>query len=428
MRRVIPSVLIILLGFSGALLADDRPGHSRHGSAFDSGMRQKPWRMEGIGRTHFPITASGPNAAEVQEWFDQANTQLHDFWFEEAERSLRWCLKLDPDCAMAWWSLARCGLNWFTRGPVDTPETRRYLDFLKEAVRRKGSVTERERMYIEAWEAAFALDVKERSKALAKKLAPIVLKYPDDVEAKALYALFAIGDGNAIGNELVLQQVFAKEPDHPGAHHYRIHNWDGVAPVEAIESCRKYGLVAPDSGHANHMPGHVYSKIGMWHEAAFSMDRATRVELAYMNARLALPFESWNFSHNRNYLCHIQEQLGLPSAAIQGARDLIAAPRDPEKNKDGGDGDQDQGMIALVRALLRFERWDALLAPGSVPWRNGEIDQDRRAFAETIANVGRGNLVDARDRLAALQSRLRAAKEKAARAVGGGPAGEESYA
>jgi hypothetical protein len=94
--------------------ADDEPGHSSHGTAFDSGLRQRPWKMEGIGHTHFPITTKVP---EVQEWFDQANTLMHSFWFEEAERSYRWCLKLDPDCAMAYWGLARTGLNWFARGP-----------------------------------------------------------------------------------------------------------------------------------------------------------------------------------------------------------------------------------------------------------------------------------------------------------------------
>jgi len=402
MRLARPLVLLVILSAAvRPLSADDVPGHSRHGSAFDTGLRQRPWRMEGIGHTHFPITTKVP---EVQVWFDQGNTLLHSFWFEEAERSFRWCLKLDPDCAMAYWGLARCGLNWFTRGPVDTPETRRYLDFLKEAVRRKESVTPRERMYVEAWATAFTGDGKERMKTLSKLLEPIVLQHPADVEAKALYALFSIGLGNSIGNELVLRQVFEKEPDHPGAHHYRIHTWDRASPAEALRSCEQYGLVAPQSGHANHMPGHIYSKIGMWHEAAFSMDRATRVELKYMNERLALPFESWNYSHNRNYLCHIQEQLGMPSASLEGARDLLAAPRDPEKNKDGSDGDYDQGITALVRALLRFERWDEVLKPGAIPWRDGDADKGRRAFAETIAYVGQGRLVDARDRLEALKA------------------------
>ena len=68
--------------------AEDEPGHSRHGEAFDSGLRQRPWHMEGIGKTHFPITTKVP---EVQQWFDQGNTLLHSFWYEEAERSFRWC-------------------------------------------------------------------------------------------------------------------------------------------------------------------------------------------------------------------------------------------------------------------------------------------------------------------------------------------------
>ncbi len=388
--------------------ADDDPGHSSHGSAFDSGLRQRPWKMEGIGHTHFPITTKVP---EVQEWFDQGNTLMHSFWFEEAERSYRWCLKLDPDCAMAYWGLARTGLNWFARGPLDGPEHKRYLDFLNEAVRRKDSVSPRERMYIEAWVKAYAgaTQGKERMQLLAKELQKIVLKYPDDIEAKALFGLYAIGDGNAIGNDLVLKEVLAKEPDHPGAHHYRIHNWDHVDPEQALLSCQQYGMVAPNIGHADHMPGHNYSKIGMWHEAARSMDAATRTELRYMNERMALPFETWNYSHNRNYLCYIQEQLGMPEASLQGARDLLAAPRDPDSSSGINYGTFDQGMTALVRALVKFERWDDILAVSNstaIPWRDTAGDKQLRAFAETLAYIAKGKLFDARSRLKDLRSSL----------------------
>ena len=72
------------------LLADDQPGrlgHSKHGSAFDTGMRAKPWRMAGIGNAPFPIACK---SKEVQEWYDQGNALMHSFWFEEAERSFRW--------------------------------------------------------------------------------------------------------------------------------------------------------------------------------------------------------------------------------------------------------------------------------------------------------------------------------------------------
>ena len=402
------AALFLGLGIVSVGLADEDAGHSRHGTAFDSGLRQKPWKMEGIGHSHFPITTKVP---EVQDWFDQGNTLLHSFWFEEAERSFRWCLKLDPDNAMAYWGLARCGLNWFTRGPLDKPDVKRYLDFLNDAVRLKKTVSERERLYIEAWADSFTGDSftlggKERADILCRRLQAIALKYPDDIEAKALFALFSIHPGHALSTELMIQQVLAKEPDHPGAHHYRIHNWDGAAPEQGLPSCIRYGQVAPKVGHADHMPGHNFTKMGLWHEAAWSMDTATRIELQYMNQQLALPFETWNFAHNRNYLCYIQEQLGMVDVALQGARDLLAAPRDPESNKDNQYGAFDQGMVALVRGMVKFERWDDILSRSNsvaIPWRDLPNDKMLRAFAETLAYTGKKDLHQARTKLQELK-------------------------
>ncbi len=400
--------------FSSAFLvplrADDDPGHSQHGSAFDTGLRQKPWKMEGIGHSHFPITTKVP---EVQEWFDQGNTLLHSFWFEEAERSFRWCIKLDPDCAMAYWGLARCGMNWFaSRSKPGEEELKRYRDFLKEAVRRKGGVSERERMYIEAWADGFDAAVAKPNEVLARKLQQISLAFPDDIEAKALYALFSIRPDAALGTEMVLREVLAKEPDHPGAHHYRIHDWDGVATEQGLPSCARYGPAAPNIGHANHMPGHNYTKLGMWHEAAISMDSATRVELRYMNERLALPFETWNFAHNRNYLCYIQEQLGLEQASRAGARSLLAAPRNPNPTSKEGDQTFGEGLVALVRGLVKFERWETILEKGSIPWRDTPEDQSVKAWTETLAYAGLGKPVDARARFCEYKASLDALEKK----------------
>lgn len=399
-NRLLFGLGLALLCFQPSL-ADDRPGHSAHGSAFDTGLRQRPWRMDGIGATHFEISAS---STDVQEWFDQGNTLLHSFWFEEAERSFRWCVKLDPECAMAYWGLAATCLNWFSEPTLDSPTSKRGLDFLKEAVRRKATATPRERMFIDAWEAAFTGEDPNRSRVLASHLQKIVVAYPQDVEAQALYALYSIDSHTAYATEQVIRHVLEKEPDHPGAHHYRIHVWDGVATEQALESCRRYGQIAPRIGHANHMPGHNYSKLGMWHEAAIAMDSATRVELKYMNERMALPFETWNFAHNRNYLSYIQEQLGMQQASIAGARALIAAPRDELRNNDGGDGAFDQGIQALVRCLIKFERWEEILDPGAIPWRETTQDIANRAFAETLAHIGMGSLVDARTKLAELRT------------------------
>jgi peroxiredoxin/tetratricopeptide (TPR) repeat protein len=395
---------LVMLAAGQVAAADDSMGHSRHGAAFDTGLRQRPWRMDGIGEAHFPITTKVP---EVQQWFDQGNALLQSFWYEEAERSFRWCLKLDPDNAMAYWGLARCGINWST-GLADYPEVKRYKDFLKEAVRRKDSVSEREQLYIEAWDVAMQADAADRAKILGQKMQGLVLKYPDDVEARTILAMFSIGSGSALGTEMIVRDILQKDPDHPGAHHTRIHNWDGVLAEQAIPSCQAYGQIVPGIGHAKHMPGHNYSKIGMWHEAASSMDAATRVELRYMNERLALPFETWNFAHNRNYLCYIQEQLGMAGASLKGAADLMAAPRDPQGNKEDGYGTFSEGLTAQVRALVKFERWDDILKPGTIPWRDGDADKLMRAYVETLAFIGQGKTVDARSRLAELRELMQA--------------------
>jgi hypothetical protein len=78
----IHSLTLVLSLFPGSVAishADDNPRRSRQGTVFDSGLRQGSWKMKGIG-----------------------HTLLHSFGWEEAKRSLRWCLKLDPDCAMAY--------------------------------------------------------------------------------------------------------------------------------------------------------------------------------------------------------------------------------------------------------------------------------------------------------------------------------------
>src|SRR5262249_25263310 len=92
---------------SAPLTVLGRLGHSQHGEAFDTGPRAKPQFLDGIGVTRMPITTKNP---EVQRWFDQGNALLHSFWDYEAERAFRWCLKLEPDNAMAYWGLARASM------------------------------------------------------------------------------------------------------------------------------------------------------------------------------------------------------------------------------------------------------------------------------------------------------------------------------
>ena len=391
---------IIVAAMSSALLlgaadtapatpADLRLGHSHLGDAFDSGPREKPWKMQGIGEAHFPITTKNP---EVQQWFDQGNALLHSFDFYEAERSFRWCLKLEPENAMAYWGLARA-ING-DRGK----------DMIREAVKRRGQASEREKLYIDYLAAQMLPDplrtsdkpetAEQTQHRAAKFLETLCVKYPDDMEAKALLALDKMGD-DRYGTELIIREILTKQPDHPGAHHYRIHNWDYHEPEQALASAKRYGEIVPGIGHALHMPGHIYSIVGMWNEAAISMDSATRAEKQYMIDTLTFPFNNWNYGHNRNYLSYIQEQLGMFNSAIFGARQLMDAPLDPKLNGDKPFSYFSYGIEALCRGLLKSERYDDLLKPDNIPWRDILLDKVNRAYFESRAYLAKGDLAQA---------------------------------
>lgn len=392
------STLRLLLQVLAALLpcvavsSQDLPtklGHSGHGAAYDTGPRQRPWRMTGIGESHFPITTSVP---EVQEWYDQGNTLLHSFWYFEAERTFRWCIKLDPKCAMAYLGVLRCRL--------DQPLKAQSL--LDQAVANMPHVSDREQHVIDAWRKSFhpslerpklpgMLGLFAGNKQLAKELERLIIAYPDDAEIKMLL-MHQHGIVDRLGADAMLRDVLDSHPDHPGAHHLRIHNWDSVEFGHvALDSCKAYGPIAPNVGHANHMPGHIYTKLGMWHEGAISLDGATRVEKAYMQKQLVFPFNAWNYAHNRNFLAYAQEMLGMPSLALQGARDLLNAPLDPDRNgKDTELSVHGQGIAALRRVLVRYERWDELLQADSVPWQKSPTGDLWRRYCLALAHLGKG--------------------------------------
>ncbi|MFO1052563.1 MAG: redoxin domain-containing protein [Planctomycetota bacterium] len=393
-------LVLVLVAPSSSASAQDGPGpafgHSQHGVAYDEGPRQRPWHMDGIGSAPFAITTSVP---EVQQWFDQGNALLHSFAYYEAERAFRWCVKLDPDCAMAYLGLARA-----------VPYAReRAAKFLAQAVERKAHASAHEQAWIDAFAKTYlqSLDHPDpakpgwnaTSRELADALEKVIVDYPDDIEAKAVYALNIFGLSSPYAVDAVLQQVFVVAPEHPGAIHYRIHNWDSREFGRlALDSCAAYGRIAPALGHANHMPAHIYTSLGMWHEGAISLDAATRVEKQYMRDRMVLPYLEWNYPHNRNFLAHAQSMLGLPTAALQGAYDMLNAPLDPDANDDGlGYSVFREGLAALRRTLVRFERWDTILEPGHIPWRNNLEDSTWRDYCEALAHIGRNELAQAEE-------------------------------
>jgi peroxiredoxin len=125
-----------------------------------------------------------------------------------------------------------------------------------------------------------------------------------------------------------------------------------------------------------------------------------------MQQHLGLPFHEWNYAHNLNYLSYFREQLGMAQAAPRGARELLAAPLDSKFNNPNNlvDSTFREGLAALVRALVKFERWEEILDPGTIPWPGTLEDRIWKSYCEALALHGLERYDEAADRLAELKS------------------------
>jgi peroxiredoxin len=356
------------------------PGHSLHGEAFNDGPRHAAYLMPGQGKAHFPVTTASPQA---QAFIDQGVPQLHTFYYFESERSFRQAAKIDPACAMAYWGMAMSNVN----------NPKRAKGFLKEARQRAGKLTRRETLYLEALEASYKEGGKDkdRRQGLLNGLEAIVQEFPADLDARAWLAMVTwqnagqhgIGSRQAV--DTLIDTVLEQEAMHPGAHHYRIHLWDGVKPARAERSAGLYAKAAPGIAHAWHMPGHTYTGLQRYADAAYQQEGSARVDHAYMIRDRVMPFEIHNYAHNNQWLCTSYSHIGRVRDAIAVARNLVEQPRDPQKNNatDGGSA-QRSGRIRWAEVLARYELWDdliAAIASGSLDWSDIALEKMYRAYS-----------------------------------------------
>ena len=69
----------------------------------------------------------------------------------------------------------------------------------------------------------------------------------------------------------ILEPIFKRQPRHPGVAHYLIHLYDTPALAEkGLEAARRYAEIAPAAPHAQHMPSHIFTRVGYWKESIAS--------------------------------------------------------------------------------------------------------------------------------------------------------------
>lgn len=338
-------------------------GHSIHGEAFNEGPRQAAYLMGGTGNVRFPITTKNPDA---QRFFEQGVGQLHGFWYFEAERSFRQAAALDRDCAMAYWGMAMANHN----------NAGRAKKLVKEAAARKRHALPREVMWIEGldeYHNGAEQDEAKRRRQFIRKLEAIVHASPDDIEAKAFLAWFIWDSRNKLpisshqAVDALIDQVLLAEPMHP-AHHYRIHLWDEEKPERAIGSAARGGQAAPAIAHMWHMPGHTYSKLRRYEDAAFQQEASARVDHARMARDRVMPYQIHNYAHNNAWCVESLMYVGRVGDAIDLAKNLVELPRHPNLNSAGNHFSAAAlGRDRLMDVLTTHAMWDEFLALSTGP-------------------------------------------------------------
>jgi tetratricopeptide (TPR) repeat protein len=248
--------------------------------------------------------------AEAQKFFDQGLILNFGFNHNEAVRSFRRAIELDPEAAMAYW-----GVAW-ALGPryayvsltpksdifldVDMERERAAYQAVQKAMAMRSHAPENERRYIEALAKRYSGDPNPNRKKLLSDykdaMARLVRRYPEDLDAQVLCAESLMlrrpwqlwkadgtpeeGTDEAVS---VLEGVLSRDPQHPGANHYYIHAVQGSQHLErAIPSAERLMTLVAGAGHLLHMPTHIFFQTGDYEDVAVTNEHAAAADERYM--------------------------------------------------------------------------------------------------------------------------------------------------
>ena len=221
-------------------------------------------------------------AAAAQDAFSRGVMLLHSFEFDDAHSAFLAAQAIDPGFAMAIWGEAMT-FNHPLWAQQDREEALKAL--AKLGPRGSLRATEHEQRYLDAAATLYGEGSKQqRDIAYMEAMRSLQEDYPDDLEAAAFYGLSILSSvyerdfHTYMKAASVLEEVFAKQPQHPGAAHYLIHSYDDQihAPL-GLRAARAYNKIAPSATHAQHMVSHIYMSLGRWDEVVTANQNAVRV-------------------------------------------------------------------------------------------------------------------------------------------------------
>ena len=234
-----------------------------------------------VGSVHFETSCRG----DLAESINRAVALLHSFQYEQVRQAFAEISEKDPQCAMGQWGVAMSHYH----GMWDNGDTAAGRVALKKAQQIAAGTprtTQREAAYIDALAEIYREDGKDayvHGQAFEQKMGALQAAYPQDDEAAIFHALSlaitAPKTDKTFANQRkcgeILEPIFAKQPHHPGIAHYIIHCYDNpVLAEKGLNAARVYAKIAPASAHANHMPSHLFTRVGSWDESISSNQKS----------------------------------------------------------------------------------------------------------------------------------------------------------
>ncbi len=360
-----------------------------------------------LGSVHF---ATSCNEA-AQRRFDRAMRYQHSFWYRQSKEVFEEALKADPECAIAYWGIALSLWN-NPHNPPPVPNLPLALAAIEKA-KAVGAKTQRERDYIDALAILYTdydkVPHRPRVQAYLEAMEALAQRYPEDEEAQIAYAITlnvsASPADKSYSQQLkgaaILETIAKRQPHHPGVAHYLIHLYDYPPIAEkGLEAAKRYAAIAPAAPHAQHMPSHIYTRVGYWKESVASNIASVRAAKADKEATDQL--------HGMDYLVYAYLQLGQDGNSRAVIDEMLTVPSNLPTQA---------GPYAVAASSARYvvERGD---------WKGAaelEVRPSRFAHADAITHFARA-LGAARSgrpeaaqadiaKLAELRDKLREAKD-----------------
>ncbi|HUF35809.1 MAG TPA: hypothetical protein VMN37_07650, partial [Gemmatimonadales bacterium] len=362
-----------------------------------------------LGRVEFPVSC----APEAQRRFGHAMAVLHSFWWEEGDHAFGAVLDADSACAMAHWGLAlNAWGNPFAGGPTGATLTHGAEAAARAVAAR--APTARERGFIAAAAALYrdaaTTSNAARLEAYGEEMARLYRAHPGDIEVAIYHALALVATAPRTDTTFarqrqaaaILNPLFAAHPDHPGLAHYIIHSTDSPRLAHlGLDAARRYARIAPAAPHAQHMPSHIFIRLGLWDEAVASNWASYRAGIDYAT-KAALPGGATAHElHALDYAVYGYLQRGQDSAAAAtvataGRLDLPADQRVLISEYNG--------TAMAARIPLERGEWSAAAAFRPSRPTAGGMAQALTSFTRAVGAARSGRPAEARGELAALEA------------------------